>query len=113
MVGRDASLARAAGWQQGAWAQQAALVSTVSRQDHSRDPIGVACTLAHEMGHNLGMNHDENVPGCRCPASPGSGKCVMAASVRCGLAPACGRAEGARRAGVLGCGWPACRPPCP
>ncbi|XP_028369266.2 disintegrin and metalloproteinase domain-containing protein 8 isoform X2 [Phyllostomus discolor] len=50
-------------------------------QDHTKDPIGVACTMAHEMGHNLGMNHDEKVPGCYCPSPPRDGKCVMAASI--------------------------------
>ncbi|KAG8574459.1 hypothetical protein GDO81_009191 [Engystomops pustulosus] len=40
-------------------------------QDHSPDYIAVGATLAHEMGHNLGMNHDEN---CRCEAS----SCIMA-----------------------------------
>ena len=38
--------------------------------------------MAHEMGHNLGMNHDENIQGCYCPAGPGTGKCVMASSIR-------------------------------
>ncbi|XP_053524413.1 disintegrin and metalloproteinase domain-containing protein 8 [Artibeus jamaicensis] len=50
-------------------------------QDHSTNPIGVACTMAHEMGHNLGMNHDENVQGCYCPAAPPTRKCVMASSI--------------------------------
>lgn len=50
-------------------------------QDHSRSPIGVACTMAHEMGHNLGMDHDEEVHGCYCPVPRNSGGCVMAASI--------------------------------
>ncbi|XP_005879725.1 PREDICTED: disintegrin and metalloproteinase domain-containing protein 8 isoform X2 [Myotis brandtii] len=50
-------------------------------QDHSPNPIGVACTLAHEMGHNLGMDHDENVQGCYCPESRTRGGCVMAGSI--------------------------------
>ncbi|KAM5322887.1 disintegrin and metalloproteinase domain-containing protein 8 isoform 2-T2 [Glossophaga mutica] len=50
-------------------------------QDHSLNAIGVACTMAHEMGHNLGMDHDENVQGCHCPAAPRAGKCVMASSI--------------------------------
>ncbi|XP_041878017.1 disintegrin and metalloproteinase domain-containing protein 8 [Corvus kubaryi] len=50
-------------------------------QDHSTNPIGAASTMAHEMGHNLGMSHDEDVPGCRCPVSKADGGCVMAGSV--------------------------------
>ncbi|XP_051474618.1 disintegrin and metalloproteinase domain-containing protein 8 [Apus apus] len=49
-------------------------------QDHSMNPIGAASTLAHEMGHNLGMSHDEDV-GCRCHVLKADGGCVMAASV--------------------------------
>ncbi|NXP67609.1 ADAM8 protein, partial [Chloropsis cyanopogon] len=50
-------------------------------QDHSTNPIGAASTMAHEMGHNLGMSHDEDVPGCRCPVPKADGGCVMAGSV--------------------------------
>ncbi|XP_069316521.1 disintegrin and metalloproteinase domain-containing protein 8 [Eulemur rufifrons] len=50
-------------------------------QDHSRSPVGVASTIAHEMGHNLGMDHDENVPGCHCPVPRAGGGCIMAASI--------------------------------
>ncbi|NXH90302.1 ADAM8 protein, partial [Edolisoma coerulescens] len=50
-------------------------------QDHSTNPIGAASTMAHEMGHNLGMSHDEDVAGCRCPVSKADGGCVMAGSV--------------------------------
>ncbi|XP_068817594.1 disintegrin and metalloproteinase domain-containing protein 8 [Capricornis sumatraensis] len=50
-------------------------------QDHSLNPIGVASTMAHEMGHNLGMDHDENVAGCYCPVPREGGGCVMAASI--------------------------------
>ncbi|NWI47607.1 ADAM8 protein, partial [Picathartes gymnocephalus] len=50
-------------------------------QDHSANPIGAASTMAHEMGHNLGMSHDEDVTGCHCPVSKADGGCVMAGSV--------------------------------
>ncbi|NXG17898.1 ADAM8 protein, partial [Grallaria varia] len=50
-------------------------------QDHSTNPIGAASTMAHEMGHNLGMSHDEDVAGCHCPVSKADGGCVMAGSV--------------------------------
>lgn len=37
--------------------------------------------MAHEMGHNLGMDHDNNIQGCYCPAPRNSGGCIMAASI--------------------------------
>ncbi|XP_069850012.1 disintegrin and metalloproteinase domain-containing protein 19 [Dipodomys merriami] len=45
--------------------------------DHSENAIGVAATMAHEMGHNFGMSHD--VKHC-CPASAQDGGCIMAAA---------------------------------
>uniref|UniRef100_A0A8C2YCC2 ADAM metallopeptidase domain 8 n=1 Tax=Coturnix japonica TaxID=93934 RepID=A0A8C2YCC2_COTJA len=50
-------------------------------QDHSVDPIGAASTMAHEMGHNLGMSHDEDIDGCHCPVRKEHGGCVMAAKI--------------------------------
>ncbi|KAG8434944.1 hypothetical protein GDO86_013055, partial [Hymenochirus boettgeri] len=50
-------------------------------QDHSVNPIGAASTMAHEMGHNLGMSHDEDVTGCSCAETRDKGGCVMAQSV--------------------------------
>ncbi|XP_046710679.1 zinc metalloproteinase-disintegrin-like jararhagin isoform X2 [Silurus meridionalis] len=40
-------------------------------QDHSTSPLGLAATIAHEMGHNMGMSHD--VQGCTC----GLSDCIM------------------------------------
>eukprot|EP00069_Balaena_mysticetus_P016488 bmy_09755T0 len=50
-------------------------------QDHSPNPMGVASTMAHEMGHNLGMDHDENIQDCYCSVPRAGGGCVMAASI--------------------------------
>uniref|UniRef100_A0A3P8ZUE7 ADAM metallopeptidase domain 8b n=1 Tax=Esox lucius TaxID=8010 RepID=A0A3P8ZUE7_ESOLU len=49
-------------------------------QDHNRNPIGVASTIAHEMGHNLGMSHDTS--GCTCGTLQYSDNCVMTDRVR-------------------------------
>ncbi|XP_078285005.1 zinc metalloproteinase-disintegrin-like MTP8 [Rhinoraja longicauda] len=40
-------------------------------QDHASNVHGVASTMAHEMGHNLGMNHDNEA--CLC----NSNSCIM------------------------------------
>ncbi|XP_072923982.1 disintegrin and metalloproteinase domain-containing protein 19 [Hemitrygon akajei] len=45
--------------------------------DHSDSAVGVAATMAHEMGHNFGMSHDSD--GC-CSARPEDGGCIMAAA---------------------------------
>ncbi|XP_075390634.1 disintegrin and metalloproteinase domain-containing protein 8 isoform X3 [Tenrec ecaudatus] len=50
-------------------------------QDHNKSPLGVATTIAHEMGHNLAMDHDDNVDNCYCPVPRVDGGCVMAASL--------------------------------
>ncbi|KAK9964506.1 hypothetical protein ABG768_005671 [Culter alburnus] len=41
-------------------------------EDHNSNPIAVASTIAHEMGHNLGMSHDN--PDCGCSYDSG---CIM------------------------------------
>uniref|UniRef100_A0A670YN10 Peptidase M12B domain-containing protein n=1 Tax=Pseudonaja textilis TaxID=8673 RepID=A0A670YN10_PSETE len=43
-----------------------------SFQDHSTDPIAMGATMAHELGHNFGMNHDTDL--CTCKTGP----CIMA-----------------------------------
>lgn len=48
-------------------------------QDHNSNAIGVASTVAHEMGHNLGLSHDTE--NCVCGFSKSKKGCIMAESV--------------------------------
>ncbi|XP_036907179.1 disintegrin and metalloproteinase domain-containing protein 12 [Sturnira hondurensis] len=45
--------------------------------DHSGSPLGAAVTLAHELGHNFGMNHDTPERGCGCRTAVDRGGCIM------------------------------------
>ncbi|XP_064171100.1 disintegrin and metalloproteinase domain-containing protein 8-like isoform X1 [Anguilla rostrata] len=53
-------------------------MSGAVNQDHADSPFAVASTIAHEMGHNLGMSHDEALCACG-PAS--SNNCVMKSTI--------------------------------
>lgn len=46
-------------------------------QDHLVSVLGVASTVAHELGHNLGMRHDTAERRCSCDNEPRLGGCIM------------------------------------
>ncbi|KAK3573377.1 hypothetical protein QTP86_024601 [Hemibagrus guttatus] len=48
-------------------------------EDHSKSPLGIASTITHEMGHNLGMSHDR--ANCDCPNTRSGQSCVMGESI--------------------------------
>ncbi|XP_069000873.1 disintegrin and metalloproteinase domain-containing protein 8a [Embiotoca jacksoni] len=48
-------------------------------EDHNTNSIGVASTIAHEMGHNLGLSHDTE--NCVCGSFTSKKGCIMAESV--------------------------------
>nr|XP_020474517.1 disintegrin and metalloproteinase domain-containing protein 15 isoform X3 [Monopterus albus] len=45
--------------------------------DHLVSVLGVASTVAHELGHNLGMSHDTTERHCSCQNEPRLGGCIM------------------------------------
>jgi len=54
----------------------------VSMQDRSSAVGAIATTVAHEIGHNLGLRHDDESI-CECPDQ----RCIMSASGRSALFP--------------------------
>lgn len=58
-----------------------------SCQDHLVSVLGVASTVAHELGHNLGMSHDTAERHCSCQNEPRLGGCIMEPST--GSVPDC------------------------
>lgn len=49
-------------------------------QDHSISILGVASSIAHELGHSLGLDHDSPENSCPCPGPAPSKTCIMEAS---------------------------------
>jgi len=49
-------------------------------QDYSAVPGATSAVFAHEMGHNLGFRHDEDITPCICDDPVG--KCIMSAVAR-------------------------------
>ena len=56
-------------------------------QDYSTTPGATSAVFAHEMGHNLGFRHDEDITPCICDDPNPSGKCIMSTSARLVCSP--------------------------
>ncbi|XP_044172724.1 zinc metalloproteinase-disintegrin-like berythractivase isoform X2 [Acropora millepora] len=64
---------------------KAALMSMCGRKsggvvrDHATNAAATAATVAHEMGHNFGMLHDEDIESCKCNSPSDNQGCIMSA----------------------------------